>query len=189
MLSSRTLGRTATLAAVASAGVMGLMTLSQAAPAPKTLQTFGTGVVTAGTDSATIVNDAGEYGGVYLQSKSQSGKTLGEVVFQFRNNNGDVAGGAPRFSLPIDTDGSGKTSDGYAFLDVAGCGGVSGDNTLVSTQSGTCAVNFQGVDYTNWNAFAAANPTYRMAPGYIPFIIADAPASGGSFSVDDIVLR
>ena len=126
------------------------------------------------------------YGGVYISSKSNSSKTLSSTVFQFRNNAGDVAGGAPRFSLPIDTDGVGKTIEGYAFLDVAGCGGVSGDNTLVSTQSGICHVNFNGTDFANWTSFAAANPTYRMSPGAIPFIIADA---AGNYSVDSIVLR
>lgn len=175
-----------TIVAMAAAAALLVGTAAHAAPAPKQLQTFGNGDVVATSDSATIVNDGGEYGGVYISSKSNSSKTLATVVFQFRNNGGDSAGGAPRFSLPIDTDGVGKTVEGYAFMDVAGCGGVSGDNTLVTTQSGTCHVNFQSVDYANWASFAAANPTYRMAPGAIPFIIADAP---GNYSVDSIVLR
>jgi len=171
--------------ALGAAALVLAASAAQAAPS-KTLKTFGTGDVTATADSATIVNDAGEYGGVYLNSKSQSSKPLSQVVFEFRNANGDVAGGSPRFSIPIDTDGVGSTDNGYAFLDVAGCGGVSGDNTLVSTQSGTCAVNFQGVDYPNWSTFASANPSYRIAPGFIPFIIAD---TAGNYAVDHIVLR
>jgi hypothetical protein len=159
---------------------------AQAAPAPKNLQTFGTGDVVATADTATIDNDSGEYGGVYNTAKSTSSKALSSVTFEFRNNGGDVAGGAPRLSLPIDTDGKAKTNDGYAFLDVLGCGGAAGDNTLVSTQSATCAVNFQGTDYANWSAFAAANPTYKTGQGYIPFVIADV---AGSYSVDHIVLR
>jgi predicted small secreted protein len=150
-----------------------------------TLRTFGNGDVTVTGDSATIVNELGEYGGVYIQSKSQGAKPLSQVVFQFRST-GDSAGGAPRFSIPIDTDGKGKTDNGYAFLDVNGCGGSTGVETLVTTQSGSCAVNFAGVDYANWTAFAAANPTYRTAPGFIPFIIADA---AGSYAVDSIVLK
>ena len=165
--------------------MMALAAFAGAAPAPKPLKTFGTGQVTAGTDTATIVIDEGEYGGVYVQSKSQSGKTLNNVDFGFTSR-GDVQGGAPRFSLPIDTDGVGKTVEGYAFLDAAGCGGVSGVPMLVSTQSGTCHVNFNGADFANWTTFAAENPTYRMSPGAIPFIIADVP---GSYAVDSIVLR
>lgn len=179
-------GWTRTAVAIAVAGLTAVASAAQAAPAPKPLTTFGTGTVTATADSATIVNDAGEYGGAYLQSRSQSGKPLDEVVFEFRNDGGDVAGGSPRFSLPIDTDSNGSTSNGYAFLDVAGCGGTSGGTTLVSTQSATCAVNFNTVDYPNWATFAATNPTYRIAPGYIPFVIADTP---GSYAIDGIVLR
>jgi hypothetical protein len=151
-----------------------------------TLKTFGTGVVTiTGSDSATIVNDAGEYGGVFIQSKSNSSKLLSQVVFQFTSR-ADVGGGAPRFSLPIDTNGTGKIVEGYAFIDAAGCGGISGGTTLVSTQNPACHVNFQSVDYANWGAFTAANPTYRSAQGATPFVIADV---AGSYNVTDIVLR
>ncbi|HEX4746625.1 MAG TPA: hypothetical protein VFU99_07045 [Gaiellaceae bacterium] len=162
-----------------------------AAPGPK-LQTFGTGDVTVGTDgaSATIVNDAGESGGVFLNSKSQGSKPLSKVVFAFTSR-GDVAGGAPRFSIGIDTDGNPQTSNGFAFLDAAGCGATVGDNptsvaTLVSTQNPACAVNFSGTDYANWDAFAAANPTYKTNSGGTPFIIAD---QAGTYVVTNIVLR
>ena len=57
---------------------------------------------------------------------------------------------------------------------------------MVSTQNPACHVNFQSVDYANWAAFAAANPTFRSAQGATPFIIADA---AGSYNVTDIVLR
>lgn len=162
-----------------------------AAPGPK-LQTFGTGDVTVGTvggASATIVNEVGEFGGVFLSSKSQGSKPLNKVVFAFTSR-GDVAGGAPRFSIGIDTDGNPQTSNGFAFLDAAGCGATVGDNptnvaTLVSTQNPACAVNFNG-DYANWDAFAAANPTYKTNSGGTPFIIADQP---GTYFVTDIVLR
>lgn len=154
--------------------------------APGSLKTFGTGDVTVTSpDSATIVNDAGEYGGVYLQSRSTSGKSLSSATFSFVST-GDAAGGAPRFSIPIDTDGNGSTDDGYAFLDVLGCGGTSGQTTTVSTSSASCHVNFAGVDYANWAAFAAANPSYRVAPGQIPFIIAD---QAGHYAVSSITLR
>jgi len=160
---------------------------ASAAPAPK-LQTFGTGVVTATGDSATIVNDPGEYGGVFLNSKSQGSKLLNNVVFQFTNR-GDVAGGAPRFSIGID-DRNSATATVFAFLDAAGCGAAVGPNTtvatLVSTQNPACHVNYDGTDYANWSAFAAANPTYKTNAGGTPFIIAD---QAGSYSVTDIVLR
>ena len=171
-----------TVAAVAAIGFGSVA----ASASPTKLQTFGTAAVT-GVDSATIVNGVGEYGGVYINSKSQGAKPLNSVGFSFVST-GDVAGGAPRFSIPIDADGVGSTVEGYAFLDAAGCGGVSGGTTTVSTTLETCKVSFNSPDYNyaNWAAFAAANPTYRTAPGAIPFIIADA---AGSYAVSSIDLR
>lgn len=181
---SRSSPRRHTLVLAGAAVALMVSSAAQAAPAAKTLKTFGTGEVTATSTAATIVNDAGEYGGVYLQSKSQSGKLVSRVDFQFRST-GDVGGGAPRFSLPIDADGDGAT-DGYAFLDAANCGGTSGNPILVSTESGTCPVFYGSESHANWDAFAAAHPAYRMSPGAIPFIIADVP---GSYAVDGIALR
>jgi hypothetical protein len=175
--------------ALAVAALAIAVTATVAVAGKATLQTFGTGDVTlTGADSATIVNDSGEYGGVYIKSKSSSAK-LADVVFQFTSQ-GDVTGGAPRFSLPIDdpaTTGKGAGLDGYAFMDAANCGGVSGGFTLVSTQNPACAVFYGNGSWANWAAFAAANPTLHIASGYTPFIIADGAA--GSYNVTDIVLR
>ncbi len=175
-----------TIAAVAA---IGFGSVAASASANK-LQTFGTGAVTVtSADSATIVNGAGEYGGVYVNAKNQNNKPLNAVSFSFVST-GDVAGGAPRFSIPIDTGGGRGSVEGYAFLDAAGCGATVGPNTTVSTTvsttSETCAVNFNGVDYANWATFAAAHPTYRIAAGAIPFIISDQP---GSYAVSSIDLR
>ena len=40
--------------------------------------------------------------------------------------------------------------------------------------------------FDNWAAFATAHPTYRIAPGTIPFMISDWP---GTYVVSDIDLR
>jgi hypothetical protein len=155
------------------------------------LQTFGTGTVAIGSDgtSATIVNGPGEFGGVFLNAKNNGNKPLSAINFSFVST-GDVAGGAPRFSIPIDTDGVAGTVEGYAFLDAAGCGATVGSNTTVSTTvstaSETCAVNFMSVDYGNWSALATAHPDYRLAAGAVPFIIADQP---GNYAVNSIDLR
>jgi hypothetical protein len=173
---------------VAAVAAIGFGSVAASA-SPTKLQSFGTGTVTITDDSATIVNASGEYGGVYVNAKNQGNKPLNAVSFSFVST-GDVAGGAPRFSIPIDTDGVRGTVEGYAFLDAAGCGATVGPNTTVSTtvstSSLTCAVNFQSVDYTNWDAFAAANPTYRIAAGAVPFIIAD---QAGSYAISSIDLR
>lgn len=163
---------------VAAVAAIGFGSATASASANK-LVAFGTGAVVISDDSATIVNGAGEYGGVFLNSKSQSAKPLNAVSFSFVSTGG-VAGGAPRFSIPID---DGTTNLKYAFLDVLGCGYSTG---TVSTALANCHVNFNSVDYANWDTFAAANPTYRIAPGQIPFIIADEP---GSYAVNSIDLR
>jgi hypothetical protein len=158
-----------------------LIAVPAMAAAPSKLQTFGTGEATVtGPDSATLANDPGEYSGVYLRSKSQSAKPIGAVSYSF-DHTGDTAGGAPRFSIPIDTDGNGSV-EGYAFLDANNCGNTG----RVSTDDANCQVFFRDESFANWDAFAAAHPTYRIAPGSIPFIIADQE---GSYTITNIDLR
>jgi len=41
--------------------------------------------------------------------------------------------------------------------------------------------------FANWAAFAADHPTYKIASGTTPFIIADGEL--GTYGVSDIVLR
>src|ERR1700675_5134984 len=73
---------------VAAVAAIGFGSVAASASANK-LQTFGTGTVTAtGSDSATIVNGAGEYGGVYINSRSQSPKLLSAVSLSFVPNGG-----------------------------------------------------------------------------------------------------
>ena len=167
-----------------------IASLTMAAPNVK-YQTFGPTVEDpAGTFTITLPADTivpyDHSGGVYITAKPNSGKAIGSVSFSFVSS-GAVAGGAPRFSIPIDTDGKAATVEFYAFLDAAGCGGNSGGTTTVSTDSSTCAVNAGPESFANWAAFAAAHPTYRIAPGWHPFIVADGTA--GIYVVSDIVLR
>lgn len=163
---------------VAAVAAIGFGSVAASASANK-LQAFGTGTVTITGDSATIVNGAGEYGGVYIHSRGHSAKPLNAVHFSF-DSTGDSAGGAPRFSIPID---DGTTVLKYAFIGVLNCGYSTG---AVSTDLPNCMVNFNSVDYANWDAFASSNPSFRIAPGKIPFIIADQP---GSYAVSNIDLR
>jgi hypothetical protein len=146
---------------------------------PNSMKTFGTGDVTiTGSKSATIVNAPGEYGGVYVGSKSLNGKALAKVSFEFTSEGG-VGGGAPRFSIPIN-DGAFDPNTDYAFLDVNNCG-----DELVSSAQANCKVFFGSQVFDNWAAFATANPTYKIADA-IPFIIADVD---GSYAVTGIDLR
>jgi hypothetical protein len=140
--------------------------------APANLKPFaddGSHVTVTSSTSATIVNDnAGTDGGVYVQGKSLNGKLLNTVAFGFASS-GDVTGGAPRFSIPI------NDSSAYAFMDAANCGGASGQPVSVSTTNPSCHVYYQNESFANWAAFAAAHPTYKIG-SKIPFIIADGSA-------------
>jgi hypothetical protein len=170
-----------------------ILLVAGAAQAAPGLQAFGTGdVAVTHADSATIVNDAGEYGGVYVSGrKDLSGKPLSAVDFSFTST-GSTAGGAPRFSIPIDNAAIDGPKDwtfsygkdvAYAFLDVANCGG----SGVVSTELSTCPVFLNaGGSWANWDAFAEANPTYRIANVARAFVIADQE---GTYNVSNIVLR
>jgi len=89
---------------------------------------------------------------------------------------GAVAGGAPRFSIPLST-GS------YAFIDALN----SGNTGTVSTDDPNAKVFINtGGEYANWDAMVAANPTWRIGSGKVPFVIADQP---GTYEISNIVLR
>lgn len=139
--------------------------------------------VNSGTNSATFDTSGGGYAGVYYTNgKSLGGSTLASVDFSFtyrcQPSNTDtttcVGGGAPRWSIPIDTGGDPKDELGaYAFLDAANCG----SSGMVSTTLATCPVFLNtGGSWANWDAFAAANPTYTIASA-LPFVISDVPTA------------
>lgn len=177
------------LAITISALLATLMVASVASAAPKssTLKCFTDGTFATCTisgDTASLSVQTNGYAGVYINSKPNSSKGLASRVFAFTAN-GDVAGGAPRFSIPLNTSG-GSSVTGYAFLDVAGCGGTANNPATVSTADTSCHVNYLSTDYPNWAALAAAFPAGKVAPGAIPFIISDQP---GNYLVYNIVLR
>lgn len=125
---------------------------------------------------------AGGDAGVDVKGTDYSNKPIGSVQFAF-DYSGDVSGGSPRLSIPIN-DGASPTP--YAFLDAAGCGfATDADVHTVSTSSSTCQVSFKssGYNYANWDAFAAANPTLRMAKGTLAFVIADHPGHDVIYSM------
>jgi hypothetical protein len=159
---------------VALVAVAAFAGIASAAPAVS-LTKFGDGDVTMSGMSATLANGAGEYSGVYVKNKSLSATPLANVDFSF-DYEGAVAGGAPRFSIPLST-GS------YAFIDAIN----SGNTGTVSTDDPNAKVFINtGGEYANWDAMVAANPTWRIGSGKVPFVIADQP---GTYEISNIVLR
>ena len=165
----------ASLAAMLMVGLVASTAL--AAPATK-YRTFGTGEVTLSGNGGTITNDAGEFGGIYTNSKSTKA-LLASVDYGFTAT-GTVAGGAPRLSIPVDSDDAGSGWDLFAFIDVNSC--ASG---FVSTTSATCGVYIGSEFFANWDLLAAAHPTWRMASDTMPFAIAD---QAGTYVLSNIDL-
>jgi hypothetical protein len=177
------------------AAVLSFASLANAAGGSSKLKCFADLPATcslSGTGSATVDATAGGDAGVYVTngnsgSSSVNNTLLKSADFSFTYFCGittDISsctgGGIPRWSIPINTDGNAKTTEGYAFLDGANCmsGGtpVSGNSLTVSTTLATCPVFFGPNSYTNWDAFAAANPTYTISNA-IPFVISDGPTA------------
>src|SRR5262245_28195238 len=139
--------------------LLGLLCLvfitAASAGGPPKLSTFGNGHVFAANGECAFFVGSGEYGGCYR--KHTSNKSLSAVNLSFTSR-ADVGGGAPRFSIPVDEDQDAKTTEGYAFMDVNGCGG-----NLVATNNPACTVYYKAEVHANWAAFVAAHPTWRLA--------------------------
>jgi hypothetical protein len=152
-----------------------------AAP-PGKLKCFNGAPATCSVSQNTVTLDtsSGGFAGAFItNSKQVSGTSLGGVTFSFQydcdpsdTKTACVGGGSPRWSIPIDKTGDGKT-DGFAFLDAAGCGSTG----TVSTASSSCAVNFDSISYANWAAFASTNPSYTIGNS-LPFVITDTTEPG-----------
>ena len=144
--------------------------------------TFGDGTVTFNGGTATLQNGSGEYSGVYLRHGSQGGKRLRAIHMSFHYS-GDTTGGAPRFSIPLNT-GRTESVTPFAFLDALNCG----DTGLVSTDADNCKVflNFSPESFDNWDDLVATHPRWRIPRRGIPFIIADQP---GTYHISRIDLR
>ena len=150
------------------------------------------GVCTLNEDGATLntidgdLNPNNNYAGVYIQNTNLDSRLLSHVHNLSFTYDGSVAtGGSPRFSIPIDEDGDG-TTEAYAFVDTLGCNdGSPSSGTLDVIRDSTCLVAYGSTVYANWDAFASANPTYRIASDALTFVIVDQP---GLFDISDVRL-
>lgn len=148
----------------------------------------GTCTVTSGPKSKQVAqlttnggNPSGEYAGVYFAKGPLDGKTLGQVDKLSFSYSGSPAGaGAPRFSIPIDSDGDGAW-DLFAFASAFYCNDGAGHVDVVN--DATCTIFAGAESFLNWAAFAAAHPTWRIAKNAVTFIISDEP---GQWAITDV---
>jgi hypothetical protein len=149
------------------------------------------GTCTLTSDGATLNTIDGDadpnnnYAGVYILNSNLDGRLLSHVQnLSFTYDGSTASGGSPRFSIPIDENGDG-TTEAYAFIDTLGCNdGSPNTGTLDAINDSTCLVAYGSTVYSNWAAFADANPTFQIADA-IPFVIVDQP---GMFTVTDVRL-
>jgi hypothetical protein len=151
---------------------------------------FGNGVCTLTDDGATLFNAAaGDYSGVYIANSNLEGKklnTINKLAFSYASATGDVSGGSPRITFPIDLNGDGLWDD-FVSADAVGCtDGDAFSGTVDVINDPTCQVSLNGGGtYESWAAFVAAYPTATVATDAISFIIADQP---GSFTITNVQL-
>ena len=138
----------------------------------------GTCTIDESAETVALDTSPAGYAGVYLNNaNSLQNRSISSTDFSFNYVCADgstttcVAGGSPRLSIPIDSTGDGVT-DAYAFIDAGNCGSTG----TVGTGAG-CMVFYGATTYANWDAFAAANPTYTTGDA-VAFVIADQPFEG-----------
>jgi hypothetical protein len=123
----------------------------------------------------------GSYSGVYLQNSNLDGKRLSDVNQLGFSYTGVAGAGAPRISLPIDTDANG-TTDFYAFIAALYCNDGAGNVDAIN--DATCTIYAGSESFANWAAMLAAHPDWRVGES-LPFIIADEP---GHWTVSNVRL-
>lgn len=129
----------------------------------------------------------GSYAGVFATPVNIRGKRLGDVQeLSFSYAGGPPGGGSPRWSVAIDENANGRHDgdEAYAFADVNACNDGDGFvGTEDGEDDGTCQWFYKSESFPNWDAFAGAHPTYRIArlfsdgsTGIIPaFVVMDQP--------------
>jgi hypothetical protein len=110
------------------------------------------------------------------------GKPIGEIGQLAFNFTGSAAGaGAPRFSIPIDTDNNGSW-DTFAFISAFYCD--NGFGLVDAINNAACRIFTYTEDFPSWAAMVAAHPDWKVAD-YFSFVIADEP---GIWTVGNVKL-
>ncbi len=128
----------------------------------------------AATLDNTDGNVNGSYSGVYTATSNMYGKTLDNVKqLSFSYSGDEATAGAPRFSIPLSTDGN-ETTDVWAYVSAFHCN--DGDGFVDAINDSSCTIYLSdGTFYENWNALVAAHPTWTVATDQYVFLVADEP--------------
>lgn len=133
-----------------------------------------------GAATLTVTTLGLDYAGVYTNDSTMYGQKLSDVrTLSFTYTGSDPGAGAPRFSVPVDTDGDGDY-DQYAFISAFYCN--NGAGLVDAINDPTCTI-WMGSPYENWAALAAAFPAARIAEDAYVFVVADEP---GTWTVSQV---
>lgn len=144
---------------------------------PASVSGTGTGpytIVSTGTTDLPPYGNQPNWGGIAVPA--HSGDLLANVKLSFDQTGGTAT--VPRWSIPISQNGSTFTGV-YAFISESDCTPTSPVGT-----NANCGVYYGVNHYTNWAAFAAAQPTWKLAPGSVPWIVVDG--TNGTFTISNI---
>jgi hypothetical protein len=137
----------------------------------------GSATCTTSGTSATLAVAAGQYAGVYYKNTAVGNTPIGEVAaMSFAYTGAPLAGGSPRFSIPIDEVAGATSAPAYAFIS-NGC-------PADQVDAFQCEVNYKASTYANWTAFAAANAAFVLSND-VPFVIVDQQ---GNFVISKVVI-
>jgi hypothetical protein len=134
---------------------------------------FGPATISESSGTYTIVSTgttysmygvAPDWGGIAIPN--QGGKLLSALNLSFDDTGSHIGAGTPRWSIPVSEDGTTFTGK-YAFIGANTC-----STTTVGTVA-TCTVDYSGYPSSDWATFVAAHPTWSVAPGFDPLIVAD----------------
>ncbi len=136
-----------------------------------------------GSVTLTTVTPGFDYAGVYTNDSTMYGQKLGEVkTLSFTYAGTDPGAGAPRFSVPIDTDGNGS-KDQWAFISALYCNNGAGLVDAINDPTCTVWLDDGVTFYENWAALVAAFPSGRIATNAFVFVIADEP---GTWTINQV---
>jgi hypothetical protein len=129
-------------------------------------------------------NANGDYSGVFIGATTITGQTLGNITQLGYTYSGTVTPNPGDLSLnvPVDTNNDGL-NDAYLFIDAFYCPGNGGVVDVIHDTN--CGIFVNNVEYSNWAALVAANPTWKVTnagdafTGTLPFVIAERTPSEG----------
>jgi len=119
-------------------------------------------------------NPSGDYAGVYTLESKVYGTALSNLTQLSYIYTASIVPqpGNLSYNLPVNSTGTGTTTDAYLFIDAYYCPGVGGYVDIINDPN--CGIYYNGTTfYANWAALLAAYPNATVATDNYAFIVAE----------------